>query len=148
MVEAKEVVGVSSGIGIGVADTYLMRRYVDKKYGVKKLGRFGQVSVLVNLATGIPTLVLGVAGMFGKGPLKDSKLLKWVMSSYGTAATAGGALGVAFPVEGAYATTVKGVRQVVAGERVALRPTQIPVPPVTIAVPPVTMAVPSVEQFM
>ena len=140
MVEAKEVVGVSSGIGIGVADTYLMRRYVDKKYGVKKLGRFGQVSVLVNLVTGIPTLVLGVAGILGKGPLKRSDLVKYLMGSYGTAATAGGVLGVVFPVEGAYATTVKGVR-LVAGERVVLGAAQIPVPPVT--------AVPSVvEQFM
>ena len=122
MVKAKEVVGVSGSIGIGAVETYVMRKYVDKKYGVKKLGRFGQPSVLVNLATGIPTLVLGVAGMFGKGPLKRSDLLKYIMSAYGTTATAGGILGAVFPVEGAYATVA--AKRAGVTERVAL--TQVP----------------------
>lgn len=143
MVKAKEVVGVSGGIGIGAVDTFLMRKYVDKKYGVKKLKRFGQASVLVNLATGIPTLVLGVAGMFEKGPLKRSDLLKWSMSAYGTAATAGGVLGIVFPVEGAYATVA--AKRAAVTERVAL--THIGVPP---GVEPAVVPVPGVvvEQFM
>lgn len=122
MVKAKEVVGVSGGIGIGAVDTFLMRKYVDKKYGVKKLGRFGQASVLVNLVTGIPTLVLGVAGIFGKGPLKRSDLLKYTMSAYGTTATAGGILGAVVPVEGAY--SMVAAKRAGVMERVAL--TQVP----------------------
>lgn len=138
MVKAKEVVGVSGGIGIGAVETYVMRKYVDKKYGVKKLGRFGQVSVLVNLATGIPTLVLGVAGMLGKGPLKRSDLLKWSMSAYGTTATAGGILGAVYPVEGAYATVA--ARRAGVTERVTLAPGVIP--------PVVEPGAVVVEQFM
>lgn len=154
MVEAKEVIGVSGSIGIGAVDTYLLRRYADKKYGVKKLKRFGQPSVLVNLATGIPVLALGVAGMFDKGPSKNSEVLKEAMVAYGVTAVTGAGLGVAFPVEGAHATAVAAAAKranIVSRERVTLKPTHVDVP-VEMAVAPkpaVAVAIPSTEeQFM
>lgn len=145
MIKAKEVVGVSGGIGIGAVDTFLLRKYVDPKYGVKKLKRFGQASVLVNLATGIPSLVLGIAGMLGKGPLKRNDLLKWSMSAYGTTATTGAVLGLVFPVEGAYATTVAAKQAAVLG-RVELGVPSVTAPAAAVEVPAAVPTVP--EQFM
>lgn len=153
MVEAKEVIGVSGGIGIGAVDTYLLRKYADTKYGVKKLKRFGQPSVLVNLVTGIPTLALGVAGMFDKGPVKDSDSLKMAVGSYGVTAIAGAVFGMVSPIEDAYSMVPVSAKRVgiPAHERVTLKPTHIPVPgEMVVAREPVVAAVvPSVEeQFM
>ena len=154
MVEAKEVIGVSGGIGIGAVDTYLLRRYVDKKYGVKKLKRFGQPSVLVNLVTGIPTLALGVAGMFDKGPVKDSDSLKMAVTSYGVTAIAGAVFGMVSPVEGAHATAV-AVKRIKTGDRVALQQAglKIGMPSITpsakaVSVTATPAAVVAEEQFM
>ena len=95
---AKKVSGIVIGIGGSAGQTYVLRKWVDPKYQVKQLKRFGQISVLTNIIAGVPAAALGIAGFFGKGPLKRSDFVGPLAACYGASSVTGAVLGLIYPV--------------------------------------------------
>jgi len=95
---AKKVSGIAVGIGVGAGQTYVLRKWVDPKYQVKRLKRFGQISVLTDIIAGVPAAALGIAGFFGKGPLKRSDFVGPLAACYGASSVTGAVLGLIYPV--------------------------------------------------
>ncbi len=108
---AKTVGGIATGIGAGAGQTFLLRKKVDPEHQIKKLKKFGQISVLAGMAAGVPAMTLGIAGVvFDKGPLRRSGFMGPLAASYGASATSGAVLGLVYPIpapEGAAAARAR-----------------------------------------
>lgn len=115
----REILAIGLGAGIGTAQTYLLREYVDPTYGriIPQIQGFGTISSLAGWSIGLITTILGVAGYMGKGPLRGNTVAQNGLIAYGIPALVGGIISGIYP-----ATLLRAPARARAAARPTLRP--------------------------
>lgn len=94
---------MTAGAGTGIAQTFILREYVDKVYGpvpgLDALGGFGTYSALGGLIAGGVTTVAGLVSVL-TGKITSNEAVQLGLLGYGIPALSGGVLSGLFPVAG------------------------------------------------
>jgi len=102
MVEKKTVGILVTSLGVGSAQTYILREYVDKVHGkipgLEGLGGFGTYSAMGGIIAGGITTVAGLVSFLTKKITKNVNIQMGLIG-YGIPALSGGILSGVFPVE-------------------------------------------------
>ena len=130
---------MTAGAGAGVAQTFILREYVDKVQGpipgLEVLGGFGTYSALGGLVAGGVTTVAGLISVL-TGKITRSEAVQLGLLGYGIPALGGGVLSGLFPVAG-------GLRAAPTIRLTSVAPTKA-APTITKAAPTITKVGPSI----
>lgn len=100
MVEKKSIAVMTAGSGVGIAQTFILREYVDKKYGqipgLEGLKGFGTYSALGGIISGGITTGLGLVSVL-TGKITRNEMIQMGLIGYGIPALSGGILSGLFP---------------------------------------------------
>ena len=98
--EKKTIAIMTAGLGAGTAQTFILREYVDKTYGLipglEGLKGFGTYSAIGGLISGGATTVLGLVSVL-TGKITDNENIQMGLISYGIPALSGAILSGLFP---------------------------------------------------
>lgn len=95
----KQFAAVGIGAGIGTAQTWVLREYIDPTYGavIPQIGGWGTLSSIFGWGLGGILTVLGIAGYYNKGPVRSDVATSGLVS-YGVPALIGGICSGIWPV--------------------------------------------------
>lgn len=100
MLDKKTAAVAVASSGAGLAQTFILREYVDKEYGyipgLEGLGGFGTYSAMAGLISGGITTALGLVSVL-TGKITKNETIQLGMISYGIPALSGGILSGLFP---------------------------------------------------
>ena len=100
MIEKKSIAVMTAGAGAGLAQTFILREYVDKEYGLipglEGLGGFGSYSAMTGLISGGLTTALGLVSVL-TGKITTNETIQIGLIGYGIPALSGGILSGIFP---------------------------------------------------
>ena len=100
MLEKKTIAVMTAGAGAGIAQTFILREYVDKQYGLipglEGLGGFGTYSAMGGLIAGGVTTALGLVSVL-TGKITTNETIQIGLIGYGIPALSGGILSAVFP---------------------------------------------------
>lgn len=100
MIEKKSIAVMTAGAGVGIAQTFILREYVDKEYGLipglEGLGGFGTYSAMGGLISGGITTVVGLISVL-TGKITRNETIQIGLIGYGIPALSGGILSGIFP---------------------------------------------------
>lgn len=125
MATKKSIAVMTAGAGAGVAQTFILREYVDKVYGpipgLDVLGGFGTYSALGGVVTGGITTAAGLLSVL-TGKITRSETVQLGLLGYGIPALGGAILSGLFPVAVGLRARVPGVRLKTVGVPTVARP--------------------------
>lgn len=91
---------MTAGAGVGIAQTFILREYVDKEHGLipglEGLGGFGSYSAMGGLISGGITTALGLISVL-TGKITTNETIQVGLIGYGIPALSGGILSGIFP---------------------------------------------------
>ena len=100
MVSKKSMAVVVAGSGAGLAQTFILREYVDKTYGLipglEGLGGFGTYSAIGGIISGGVTTALGLVSILTR-KITTNETIQLGLIGYGIPALSGGILSGLFP---------------------------------------------------
>ena len=98
--EKKTIAVMTAGSGVGLTQTFILREYVDKEYGLipglEGLGGFGTYSAIGGIVSGGITTALGLVSVLTK-KITRNETIQIGLISYGIPALSGGILSGIFP---------------------------------------------------
>ena len=100
VMEKKTIAVMTAGSGVGLTQTFILREYVDKEYGLipglEGLGGFGTYSAIGGIVSGGITTALGLVSVLTK-KITRNETIQIGLISYGIPALSGGILSGIFP---------------------------------------------------
>lgn len=100
MLKKKTIAVLTAGAGAGIAQTFVLREYVDKVYGkipgLDALGGFGTYSAMAGIVGGGITTALGLVSVL-TGKITRNETIQIGLIGYGIPALSGGILSGVFP---------------------------------------------------
>ena len=100
MLEKKTIAVMTAGAGAGLAQTFILREYVDKEHGLipglEGLGGFGSYSAMAGIIGGGITTALGLVSVL-TGKITKNETIQIGLLGYGIPALSGGILSGVFP---------------------------------------------------
>lgn len=100
MLEKKSIAVMTVGAGAGLAQTFILREYVDKEQGLipglEGLGGFGTYSAMAGIIGGGITTALGLVSVL-TGKITKNETIQIGLIGYGIPALSGGILSGLFP---------------------------------------------------
>lgn len=100
MIEKKSIAIMTAGAGAGIAQTFILREYVDKEHGLipglDGLGGFGTYSAMGGIISGGITTGLGLVSVL-TGKITTNETIQLGLIGYGIPALSGGILSGLFP---------------------------------------------------
>ena len=119
MTNKKSIAVLTAASGASIAQTFVLREYVDKVYGpvpgLEALGGFGTYSSLGGIISGGAATALGLVSVL-TGKITRSEMVQMGLIGYGIPALSGGVLSGLFP-----AITIPGARLRAPAGRVTLK---------------------------
>lgn len=100
MVEKKSIAIMTAGSGVGIAQTFILREYVDKTHGLipglEGLKGFGTYSAIGGIISGGVTTALGLISVL-TGKITRNEMIQMGLIGYGIPALSGAILSGLFP---------------------------------------------------
>jgi len=91
-----DILAVAVGAGVGTAQTFLLYEFYNPTI-IPGIGGFGRLSSMLGWTLGTATLMIGLVGAIGKGPLSRYDTMNMGLVSYGLPSLIGGILTGLYP---------------------------------------------------